>query len=201
MFFFLNFLSFIFFRPLVVSLSIDFFSFSQHIFYFSPIKCFCLLAEWKILTHIHKQSERPSGEKKKVAHSKEIRFVICSFQTTKQLYRVLNFPQLRESKPQKKNMKSAFEMRNSFYFDSFANQRETDRYGVSEIESAKRNKPAFENESLHFTSHWITLNESSRLEFIGEKIEKFITLTSTRLCSIMELKILDRIIKLIHQRK
>lgn len=29
--------------------------------------------------------------------------------------------------------------------------------------------PAFENESLHSTSHWITLNKSSRLEFIGEK--------------------------------
>lgn len=64
---------------------------------------------------------------KKVAHSKETRFVICSFRTTKQLYRVLNFPQLRESKPQKRLKKNThthslttwralLNCENSFYF-------------------------------------------------------------------------------------
>lgn len=76
-------------------------------------------------TYIHTHTERMKEEHKKIAlHSEETRFVICSFQTTKQLYRVLNFPQLCESKPQKKNTESAFEMRNSFYFHSSENNNE-----------------------------------------------------------------------------
>lgn len=131
-----KFVYWIYFRLSPVCQWISFYS--TRIFYFSyqvhfsfpctHSPCLCTLmmrfglADTYIHTHI--RSEWKKSKKKIALHSEETRFVICSFQTTKQLYRVLNFPQLRESKPQKKNTESAFEMRNSFYFHSSENNNE-----------------------------------------------------------------------------
>lgn len=150
-------------------------------------------------TLTERESERERMQKKtiqwkKVAHSKETRFVICSFQTSKQLYRVLNFPQLRESKPQKNEHEERFWNAKFILFSFFCESTWTRAREVGE-EQAKRAKefaltkrqPLRMNLCipLHIESHWIS---QVGWNLSAKKLEKkFITLTSTRLCRIMEL--------------